>query len=72
MSTNTTEATTPRIALSPEEAAEAIGISVASMYIQLRKGQIPSKRMGRRILIPVDFMDNLPSGWSASLAAPSA
>jgi excisionase family DNA binding protein len=64
MSTNTTETTTPRIALSPEEAAAAIGISLASLYIQLRKGQIPSRRMGRRILIPADFMDNLPTGWS--------
>jgi excisionase family DNA binding protein len=52
--------TAPRIALSVDEAAASIGISVGSMYDQIRRGQIPSKKMGRKILVPVNFMDYLP------------
>lgn len=57
--------TAPRIALSVEEAAASIGISAASMYDQVRRGQVPSKRMGRKVLIPVDFLDHLPGAATA-------
>ena len=50
MSKNTTEAVT-RLALSPAEAAEALGLSRARLYQLLADGTIPSGVLGRRRLI---------------------
>ena len=41
-----------RLSLTVEEAAEALGISRGLAYEAVRLGQIPSVRIGRRILIP--------------------
>ncbi|NMM32451.1 MAG: helix-turn-helix domain-containing protein [Phycicoccus sp.] len=63
--------TTPaRLAYSPEEAANMIGMDLRSFYAYIQKGKIPSRRIGRRILVPVDFMDHLP-GASAAQAGSS-
>ncbi len=35
-----------------EEAAERLGISRNSAYEAVRRGEIPSLRIGRRVLIP--------------------
>lgn len=43
--------TTPRLAHSPAEAAEVIGISRAKMYQLLADDTVPSLKLGRRRLI---------------------
>lgn len=44
----------PRLALSPTEAAEALGVSRSEIYRLMAEGSIRSKKVGRRRLIPVD------------------
>lgn len=41
-----------RLAFSVEEARKLLGLGRGSMYEAVRIGQIPSIRIGRRILIP--------------------
>jgi excisionase family DNA binding protein len=48
-----------RLTLSVEEAAKALGISRALAYDAVRKGQIPSIRIGRRVLIPKKQLEEL-------------
>lgn len=41
------------IAVSPEEAARLIGIGLNTMYRALRRGDIPSVKVGSRIIVSV-------------------
>lgn len=41
------------LAVSPEEAARLIGIGLNTMYRALRRGDIPSVKVGSRILVSV-------------------
>jgi excisionase family DNA binding protein len=41
-----------RLTLSVEEAGKMLGLSRGLMYEAIRRGEIPSIRVGRRILIP--------------------
>lgn len=41
-----------RLVMSVEEAAELLDIGRSTAYEAIRRGQIPSVRIGRRILIP--------------------
>jgi excisionase family DNA binding protein len=41
-----------RLTLTVEEAAASLGISRASAYEAVRRGEIPSIRIGRRVLVP--------------------
>jgi excisionase family DNA binding protein len=41
-----------RLTLTVEEAAASLGISRASAYEAVRRGDVPSIRIGRRILVP--------------------
>jgi excisionase family DNA binding protein len=43
---------TNSLVLSVDEARELLGLSRGLMYEAIRSGQIPSIRIGRRILIP--------------------
>ncbi len=43
-----------KLALSPAEAAEVIGVSMPTMYDLCHRADFPSFRLGRKILIPVD------------------
>lgn len=45
-----------KLALSPLEAAQAIGISRNKMYDLLKTDSFPCKRIGGRIVIPVDAL----------------
>jgi len=45
-----------RVVMSVEEAAALLGISRTAAYEAVRRGQIPSRRIGRRIVIPVPMM----------------
>jgi excisionase family DNA binding protein len=46
------EKTTDRLCLTVDEAREILGISRGLMYEAVRTGQVPSIRVGKRILIP--------------------
>jgi len=43
--------------LSVEQAASYLGIGRGAAYEAARKGEIPSVRIGRRILVPVSALD---------------
>jgi len=43
---------TDRLTLSVDEAGKMLGLSRGLMYQAVRKGEVPSIRIGRRILIP--------------------
>jgi excisionase family DNA binding protein len=48
-----------RLTLTVEEAAVALGISRASAYEAVRRGDVPSIRIGRRILVPRRALDQM-------------
>lgn len=48
-----------RLTLTVEEAAATLGISRAFAYEAVRRGEIPSIRIGRRILVPYAALDRL-------------
>jgi len=50
---------TARLVLSVKEARGRLGLSRGLMYEALRTGQIPSIRIGRRILIPRVALERL-------------
>ena len=59
-----TEEGTVRLVLSVEEARKQLGLSRGLMYEAIRRGQIPSIRIGRRILIPRAGLERLLEGAS--------
>ncbi len=42
-----------RITLTVEEVADLLGLGRTAAYEAARRGQIPSRRLGRRVVIPV-------------------
>jgi len=48
-----------RIVLTVEEAAQLLGLSRGSIYEAIRRGDIPSLRVGRRILVPRVALERL-------------
>lgn len=42
-----------RITLSVEEAALLLGLGRTAAYEAARRGEIPSRRLGRRVIVPV-------------------
>jgi excisionase family DNA binding protein len=57
------EPPTPRrLTLTVEEAAETLGISRAFAYESVRRGDIPSIRIGRRILVPKVALERMLDG----------
>ena len=42
-----------RITLSVEEVASLLGLGRTTTYEAARRGQLPSRRLGRRVVIPV-------------------
>jgi excisionase family DNA binding protein len=59
-----------RLTLTVEEAAALLGISRAFAYEAVRRGEIPSIRIGRRVLVPRVALDRLVNG--PSYETPSA
>ena len=53
------EDNTVRLVLSVEEARKLLGLSRGLMYEAVRSGQLPSVRIGRRILIPRAALERL-------------
>ena len=52
----TTEKSIERIALSPAEAAEALGLSEMTVLRRIREGKLPAKKVGHLWLIGVDAL----------------
>ena len=48
-----------RVTFSVEETAQILGISRALAYTLVRRGAIPSLRLGRRIVVPRRAVDDL-------------
>lgn len=48
-----------RITMTVEEVADALGVSRSSAYEAVRAGEIPSVRVGRRILVPRAALEEL-------------
>lgn len=46
------------LVLTPQFTAKLLGINIGVLYEQLRKGNIPGKRIGRRWVIPRDSLLN--------------
>ena len=42
-----------RITLTVEETASLLGLGRTAAYEAARRGQIPSRRLGRRVIVPV-------------------
>lgn len=48
-----------RLTMSVEEASVALGISRSLAYELVRRGVLPSLRLGRRIVVPVCALEDL-------------
>jgi excisionase family DNA binding protein len=57
--TGATDAGPERLTLSVEEAAAVLGISRAFAYEAALRGEIPSIRIGRRVLVPRAVLERL-------------
>ena len=55
----------PRMAFSPDEAAELLGISPELVFDLLRTGQLKYRKAGRRTLISRVSLDAFPGGDTA-------
>ena len=54
-----------RLTLTVEEVAATLGISRAFAYEVVRRGEIPSIRIGRRVLVPRAALERLLDGADA-------
>jgi excisionase family DNA binding protein len=58
-----------RLTFTIEEAAKALGIGRTLAYEAIKRGEIPTIRIGRRLLVPRSALDQL-LGNAATIAAP--
>ena len=70
--TTTLAAAAERLTMTVEEAAEVLGISRNSAYEAVRRGEIPSLRLGRRILIPAEQLRRFLAGEQPVVSPGSA
>lgn len=47
------------LAITPDEAAEKLSVSRSSIYRAIKAGDIPTIRIGRRLLVPVRALEAL-------------
>lgn len=52
--TEKTETTVERLTVTVAEAAKMIGVSERTVYLLTRSGELPCKRIGRRVLYSID------------------
>lgn len=52
----------PKLTLTVEEAAEALGIGRSLAYKMARDGRLPTVRLGRRLLVPVSRLEEMLRG----------
>ncbi|MBN1369960.1 MAG: helix-turn-helix domain-containing protein [Dehalococcoidaceae bacterium] len=50
---------TKKMVLSPQEAADALGLCLNSIYKMLRRGQLKGVRVERKILVPKQEIERL-------------
>ena len=48
-----------RLTLTVDEAADVLGVSRSLAYELVRRGEIPSLRLGRRIVVPIHGLETL-------------
>ncbi len=48
-----------RLGLTAAEAAEALGVSRAHIYRLIKRGVVPARRLGRRLVIPMIAIERL-------------
>lgn len=51
------------------DACKALGVSPATLNRNLKSGSVPSVKLGARVLIPADFIDQLAARALARLEA---
>jgi excisionase family DNA binding protein len=56
--------TARRETLTVEEAGRVLGLGRAAAYAAVRRGEIPSLRFGRRVLVPREALDRMLAGAS--------
>jgi excisionase family DNA binding protein len=56
--------TARRETLTVEEAGRILGLGRAAAYAAVRRGEIPSLRFGRRVLVPRQALDRMLAGAS--------
>ena len=65
-----------RIAYKPSDAAKAIGVSLAHLYVLMARGDLPAFKIGKRTLIKAAdlqaFVDRAPRARFASVHAAQA
>jgi excisionase family DNA binding protein len=57
-----------RQTLTVEEAAHVLGIGRSAAYQAVARGELPSLRIGRRLLVPRSALDRLLTGESVGAA----
>lgn len=63
---NTIKELTPqRLTMSVKEAAILIGISYNAAYESAKKGELPTVKFGRRILVPIAALEKMLAGATA-------
>jgi excisionase family DNA binding protein len=60
---------TPRLTVSVTEAASMLGISRALAYELVARGEVPSVRLGRRVVVPVAALRAMVAGGDPTPAA---
>lgn len=65
---STTRGPAGRLAYSPKEAAELIGLPLRALYRYIDAGHIPARRIGNKLRIPADFIDHLPTKVTTTMA----
>ena len=58
----TSNVTVERKAVSPHEATKILGLGIGTVYNACRTGQLPCRRVGKRVLIPLAALDQFLSG----------
>lgn len=58
-----------RVTLTVEEATRELGIGRGLAYEAARRGELPTIRVGRRLLVPVDALDRLLAGEGTAARA---
>ncbi len=63
----TDESPDDRLACSVPEAGEMIGLGRQASYNAARRGEIPTKRFGRRLIVPLPIFKKMLSGERAEV-----
>ena len=59
--------TEKKLTLTVPEAAERLGIGRNAAYQGVRRGEIPSIRVGNRLLVPIEALNNMLAGQAPPL-----